>query len=110
MAACNVTDPVLVFHCFRNTFATQAARAGVEPGRIARITGHSVAGSILHQHYIDAPTVRERAADVAAVNYEGLPAPTVYTSALFDEFFHKLGRVQQHRSAKVARATRQTKK
>lgn len=110
MAACNVTDPVLVFHCFRNTFATCSARAGVEPGRIARITGHSVAGSILHQHYIDAPTVRERAADVAAVQYEGLPPLTVYDPDTFAEFFRKQGKVQQHRAAKVARTARQTKK
>lgn len=109
MTACNVTDPALVFHCFRNTFATQAARAGIEPGRIARITGHSVQGSILHQHYIDAPTVRERAADVAAVQYEGLPPLAVYDPDIFAEFFRKFGKVQQHRAAAVVRALRQSK-
>lgn len=110
MPACGVTDPKLVFHCFRNTFATQADRAGVKDTRIARITGHSVQGSILHKHYIDTPTLRERAADVAAVQYEALPPLTVYEPDTFAEFFQKQGKVQQHRAAKAARAARQSKK
>lgn len=48
------------FHAFRHTLATMLDRAGVPEKRIARITGHSAANTVLSKFYIDPSTLKER--------------------------------------------------
>jgi len=72
---CDLTDPKLVFYCFRHTFSTLAERAGVIDARIAEVTGHSLNGSILRKHYIDPGTVKIKHATVCAVAPDLPPVP-----------------------------------
>jgi Integrase len=106
--ACKITDPGLVFHCFRHTFATVADRLGIPESRIARITGHSTGGSILRAHYIDAPTLPDRAAAMRAVVFD-LPAVPPYQPGQFASFFAKATRSTRRRTAVKKRATRSSK-
>lgn len=95
-----------VFHCFRHSFITAADRAGIPEARIARITGHGQGGSVLRGHYIDVPTLAERAAAVSAVNFS-LPTVETYAAGQFSTFLIKFARGQKRRSALMARASRQ---
>jgi len=106
--ACGLADRGLVFHCFRNTFATFADRLGIPESRIARITGHSTAGSILRAHYIDAPTLPDRAAAMRAVVFD-LPDVPPYQPGQFASFFAKATRSTRRRTAVKKRATRSSK-
>jgi integrase len=95
-----------VFHCFRHSFVTAADRANVPEGRIARITGHSQGDSVLRGHYIDMPTLAERAAAVKAIQFD-LPKIEAYTSGQFDPFFRKQRQTLRRHEAVAKRAQRQ---
>jgi integrase len=82
---CGLTDPKLVYYCFRHTFATLADRAGIIDARIAEITGHSQRGSILRWHYIDPGTVRLKSETVRAVQPPLPPIPH-YPKAQFADY------------------------
>jgi integrase len=102
--ACGIHDG-MVFHCFRNTFATTADRLGIGEGRIARITGHSQGGSILRTHYIDAPTLPERAAAMSSMVFN-VPPVAVYQRGQFSDFLAKVDQSKRHRMAAEKRAAR----
>lgn len=95
-----------VYHCFRHSFITAADRAGIPEARIARITGHGQGGSVLRGHYIDVPTLAERAAALSAVDFS-LPAVETYAAGQFNAFLAKVARGQRRRGAVQARAGRQ---
>ncbi|OOG64444.1 hypothetical protein B0E46_07265 [Rhodanobacter sp. B04] len=101
-------DAGQVFHCFRHSFSTKADRAGVSEARIARITGHSTGGSILREHYIDAPSLLERLATVSAVVFD-LPPVAPYAAGRFAAFFTKHKKVQRRKAAVDGRARRSSK-
>jgi len=101
-------DAGQVFHCFRHTFSTKADRSGVSESRLARITGHSANGSVLREHYIDAPTLLERLATVQAVNFD-LPSVLPYVAGRFVTFFAKHKKVRRRKAAVDARAGRSSK-
>jgi integrase len=106
--ACEITDPSVVFHCFRHTFATTAANLGIPEAHIARITGHSSGGSILNDHYIDPPTLGDRVATVEKVTYL-MPQIEPYTSGQFAEYFEGLKHRRKVAEARAARAARAKK-
>ncbi|PWK89861.1 site-specific integrase [Fulvimonas soli] len=84
---CGLTDPKLVYYCFRHTFATLADRAGIIDARIAEITGHSARGSILRWHYIDPGTVRQKCETLRAVQ-PSMPPSAHYPKALFVDYLN----------------------
>lgn len=94
-----------VYHCFRHSFITAADRAGIPEARIARITGHSQGGSVLRGHYIDVPTLAERAADLAAVDF-CLPTVETYVARKFASFLAKNYRKLRRKNAVQARVSR----
>jgi hypothetical protein len=53
-------------HCFRHSFITAVEWTGVPEARIERITGHGQGVSALPDHYIDVPTLAERASTRSA--------------------------------------------
>ena len=98
-----------VFHGFRHTFASRAERCGLSDARLGRLTGHSAGGSVLRKHYIDPPSLAERAADVAKVRFEGLPKLTPYRAGQFAAYFSATQRrlkIAEARDARRARAAR----
>ena len=56
----------VAFHAFRHTMATRLNRAKKSELETARITGHTVTGSVLSKHYIDEQTLPERVDTLAA--------------------------------------------
>ncbi|MEX1826916.1 hypothetical protein [Luteibacter sp. CQ10] len=92
-----------VFHGFRHTFASRAERCGLSDARLGRLTGHSAGGSVLRRHYIDPPTLAERAADIAKVQFEGLPTIASYHTGQFAPFFAV---TQRRIKIEVAKETR----
>ena len=56
----------VAFHAFRHTMATRLNRAKKSELETARITGHTVTGSVLSKHYIDEQTLPERVETLAA--------------------------------------------
>lgn len=71
----------VAFHAFRHTISTALDRAGFKEREVARITGHTVPGSVLAKHYIDATTLPERVAMLSRLPYSvSLPA---YVSGQF---------------------------
>lgn len=92
-----------VFHGFRHTFASRAERCGLSDARLGRLTGHSAGGSVLRKHYIDPPTLAERAADMAKVQFEGLPTIVSYHAGQFAPFF---AMTQRRIKIEVAKETR----
>lgn len=97
-----------VFHGFRHTFASRAERCGLSDARLGRITGHSAGGSVLRKHYIDPPSLAERASDVAKVQFEGLPEIIRYQTGQFGTFFQASQRRLKIAAAKEARRARST--
>lgn len=98
-----------VFHGFRHTFASRAERCGLSDARLGRLTGHSAGGSVLRKHYIDPPTLAERAADMAKVHFEGLPPMAPYSLGQFSAFFADTQRRLKIAAAKEARRARSSK-
>lgn len=96
-----------VFHCFRHTFITSADRAGIPEGRLARLTGHSQGTSVLRGHYIDVPTLSERATAVRLVTHD-IPPLAPYERAEFAAFFEKEKRAQRRQMAVEQRRQRQS--
>ncbi len=99
---CGIDDE-MVFHCFRNTFSTQASRYGIPDTNIALITGHAHGGSILRRHYIQPAEVPQRHADVSAVAFPQLPTIPPYERGWFAEHFAKRARMVRHQAAKAKR-------
>ncbi len=60
--------------------------ASSSQGRLARITGHSQGNSVLRRHYIDVPTVPERAATVAQITHSAMTLQP-YDPEAFADFF-----------------------
>jgi integrase len=94
-----------VFHCFRHTFITAADRANLPESRVARLTGHSQGGSVLRGHYIDVPTLPERAAAVKALQFD-LPQIARYHKNQFELFFQKHRKLTRRSAAVAKRAER----
>lgn len=95
-----------VFHGFRHTFASRAERCGLSDARLGRLTGHSAGGSVLRKHYIDPPSLAERAADMAKVQFEGLPTIASYHIGQFAAFFAVMQRRIKIEAAKETRRQR----
>lgn len=96
-AWCGIEDKRVVFHCFRGTFASRAERAGLSDARIGRLTGHAGAeGSALRAHYIDPPSLPERAADMQRVTFPAVPDLTPYHAHQFRDFLGRALRNRQH--------------
>lgn len=95
-----------VFHAFRHTFASRAERCGLPEPRIGRLTGHSTSGTVLGKHYIDPPTLPERASDIAQLAFEGVPPLVPYQRGQFAVFFESVKRRSKLAVAKSARAER----
>jgi integrase len=98
-----------VFHGFRHTFASRAERCGLSDARLGRLTGHSAGGSVLRKHYIDPPSLAERASDMAKVRFEGLPALTPYRLGQFTAYFAATQRRMKIAAAKETRRQRALK-
>lgn len=81
LLAIGVDDEGMGFHAFRHSFITGLDRAGISERQISRLTGHTVAGSVLTKHYIDPPTLAERV-DVLAKFVPDVVLPT-YTPGQF---------------------------
>lgn len=78
----------VTFHAFRHTVSTALARADYMDRDIARITGHTVPGSVLSKHYIDPPTLPERVAMLSALTFPvALPR---YTRGQFSDSLREL--------------------
>ncbi|MET4675886.1 MULTISPECIES: site-specific integrase [unclassified Luteibacter] len=95
-----------VYHCFRHSFITAADRAGIPEARIARLTGHGQGGSVLRGHYIDVPTLAERAAALSAVKFP-VPSVPTYITGKFNAFLARIARIKRRQGAVQARARRQ---
>jgi integrase len=105
-----LTDPALVFHSFRHTFADTADGVGLTEAQIGAITGHQ-SYSVLGQHYIRRKTVAVRHQHVDAIADQfKLPAQEVYVSEQFAEVFAGLKKKRAREAAVTARVARQTKK
>lgn len=102
---CGIQGEGQVFHCFRHTFSTAADRLNIPEGRLARITGHSQGTSVLRGHYIDVPTLPERAAMVNQITHSTVTLQ-VYDREAFADYFDKIKRQQQRARAVAARQAR----
>ncbi|MGF6709502.1 hypothetical protein QFZ41_000466 [Luteibacter sp. W1I16] len=102
---CRIQGEGQVFHCFRHTFSTAADRLNIPEGRLARITGHSQGTSVLRGHYIDVPTLPERAATVALITHSAVTLQP-YEPEAFTNFFERMKRTRRREEAVKERAAR----
>jgi integrase len=105
-----LTDPALVFHSFRHTFADTADGVGLTEAQIGAITGHQ-SDSVLGQHYIRRKTVLVRQKHIdATTNQFKLPPQDAYVAEQFAEVFAGLKKKQAQEAAVAARERRQSQK
>lgn len=102
---CGIQGEGQVFHCFRHTFSTAADRLNIPEGRLARITGHSQGTSVLRGHYIDVPTLPERAATVAQIAHSAVTLQP-YDPEAFADFFVQVKKRQRREKAVADRQAR----
>lgn len=108
--AAGLTDPALVFHSFRHTFADAADGVGLTEAQIGALTGHQSA-TVLGQHYIRRKTVPVRKQHVDTISAQfALPPLAAYAPGQFADVFGELKKKQVRADAVAARAARQTKK
>jgi integrase len=69
-----LTDPSLVFHSFRHTFATVGRECGIRGGTLRALMGHDSAD--VHDDYGEV-TLRDRAAAIASYRVDGLDLSSV---------------------------------
>lgn len=102
---CHIQGEGQVFHCFRHTFSTAADRLNIPEGRLARITGHSQGTSVLRGHYIDVPTLPERAATVAQIAHSAVNLQR-YDPDAFTDFFAQVKKKKRREKAVADRQAR----
>jgi len=107
--AAGLTDPALVFHSFRHTFADTADGVGLTEAQIGAITGHQ-SDSVLGQHYIRRKTVAVRHQHVDAIAGQfKLPPLNGYVVGQFADVFAGLKKKHMREIALAARTARQAR-
>jgi integrase len=108
--AAGLTDPALVFHSFRHTFADAGDGVGLTEAQIGALTGHQSA-TVLGQHYIRRKTVQVRKQHVDTIVAQfAVPTLATYAPGQFANAFAELKKKRARADAVAARAGRQSKK